>query len=154
MSERNKTIAIASDHGGFALKAALRESLEKDGYTVLDLGAHSSDSVDYPDFGYALAEVITDGRAAQGVGVCGSGIGISIALNRYSGVRAALCHDVTSARLSRAHNDANVLVLGERLTGREVALDCLKAFLATEFEGGRHQRRVDKLSQCGKNKCH
>lgn len=154
MSEQNKTIAIASDHGGFALKTALRESLEKDGFKVLDLGTHNADSVDYPDFGYALAEAIKDGRASRGVGICGSGIGISIALNRYPEVRAALCHDVTSARLSRVHNDANVLVLGERLIGREVALECLGTFLNTAFEGGRHQRRVEKLSTCGKNKCH
>ena len=148
MSEQNKIIAIASDHGGVALKTALKESLEKEGFSVLDLGTNGTESVDYPDFGYALAEAIKTGKALRGVGICGSGIGMSIALNRYPKVRAALCHDTTSARLARQHNDANILVLGERMIGREVAQDCLKIFLTTAFEGGRHQRRVEKLGKC------
>lgn len=140
-----KVVAVASDHAGFALKSLVSEELKAQGYQVLDLGTHSDDSVDYPDFGSALASAIADGRAARGVVVCGTGIGISIAANRNPSVRAALCHDTTSARLCREHNDANVLALGARLIGDEVAKDCLRIFLATPFAGGRHQRRVDKL---------
>ncbi len=140
------TIAIASDHAGFALKAELRDWLGGLGHEVVDLGAHGLDSVDYPDYAAALAEAIREGRAAQGVLICGSGIGISIAANRHAGVRAALCHDQTSARLAREHNDANVIALGARLVGTEVAKDCVATFLATAFEGGeRHARRIAKL---------
>jgi ribose 5-phosphate isomerase B len=140
------TVAIASDHAGFDLKSILAETLRNRGLTVLDLGAgNATDSVDYPDFGRAAAEVVAGGKADLGVIVCGSGIGISIAANRVPGCRAALCHDVTTARLSRQHNDANVLALGARITGPGVAQDCLEAFLETPFEGGRHQRRIEKL---------
>jgi ribose 5-phosphate isomerase B len=138
-------IAIASDHAGFDLKTALVEDLKAAGMPVLDLGTNSRDSVDYPDFGDALAQAITSGKAARGVLVCGSGIGISIAANRHKGIRAAHCRDTTDARLSRLHNDANVIALGARTTGIEVAKDCLQVFLNTAFEGGRHQRRIDKL---------
>ncbi|MEX0757984.1 MAG: ribose 5-phosphate isomerase B [Tistlia sp.] len=138
-------VAVASDHAGFAMKSLLTDELRRLGFQVLDLGTGSEESVDYPDFGRALAESIADGRAPRGVVVCGTGIGISIAANRNPAVRAALCRDTTAARLSREHNDANVLALGARLTGDEVALDCLRVFLATPFAGGRHQRRVDKL---------
>ncbi len=138
-------VAIASDHAGFPLKEHLKSALIARGLEVLDLGTDGPESVDYPDFGRALAEAVTDGRASRGVVVCGSGIGISIAVNRHPGARAALCHDVTSARLSRLHNDANVLALGARTTGPSTAEDCLAAFLETEFEGGRHSRRVEKL---------
>lgn len=140
-----KIVAVASDHAGFALKSLLADDLRALGYQVLDLGADSAESVDYPDFGRALGAAIADGRAGLGVVVCGTGIGISIAANRNPKVRAALCHDATSARLCREHNDANVLALGARLVGEEVARDCLRTFLATPFAGGRHQRRVDKL---------
>ena len=140
-----KMIAIASDHAGYALKGLLVAELETMGYEVLDLGTDSETSVDYPDFGKALGEAIQSGKAERGVAVCGTGIGISIAINRLSGVRAALCHDETSARLAREHNDANVLALGARLTGDAVAKDCLKTFLTTAFAEGRHARRVDKL---------
>lgn len=139
-------IAIASDHAGYALKTTLLTELERLGYEALDLGAYGEESVDYPDFGKAMAAAIEDGRASRGVIVCGTGIGISIAANRTPAVRAALCQDTTSARLARQHNDANVLALGARIVGSEVAKDCLKVFLETAFEGGRHQRRVDKLS--------
>lgn len=149
MSDKIKKIAIASDHAGFALKAKLIAHIEALGHQIIDLGAVNEDRVDYPDFGYKLAEAIVKGEADVGVAICGSGIGISIALNRYSGVRAALCHDVTSARLSRLHNDANVLVLGERLIGPAVAPECVDAFLTTEFEGGRHAGRVEKLGAKG-----
>lgn len=139
------TVVMASDHAGFEMKEALKSDIEDLGHTVLDVGTHSLESVDYPDFGRLAAAAIRDGRAARGVIVCGSGIGISIAANRDTAVRAALCHDVTTARLSRFHNDANVLALGARIIGMETARECVIAFFESEFEGGRHQRRVDKL---------
>ena len=141
------TIAVAADHAGFDLKEILKRDLQEAGYAVIDLGTNSTASVDYPDFGKALADAIASGRAAKGVLVCGTGIGISIAANRNPKVRAALAHDVTSAKLSREHNDANVVAFGARLTGTEVARDALKVFLQTEFAGGRHAGRVDKLSK-------
>jgi ribose 5-phosphate isomerase B len=141
-----KSIAIAADHAGFDLKAKLVEELKSSGYGVQDLGTHdAANSVDYPDFGKAVAEAVISGKADAGVIVCGTGIGISIAANRHPGIRAALCHDVTMARLCREHNDANVLALGARLIGETVAKDCLEAFLTTEFAGDRHLRRVQKL---------
>lgn len=140
-----ETVALAADHAGLDLKRVLGEALRERGLAVLDLGTDSPQSVDYPDFAARLAEALKDGRAARGVAICGSGIGISIAANRYPWVRAALCHDVTSARLARRHNDANVLALGSRTTSEAVARDCLDAFLDSDFEGGRHQRRIDKL---------
>lgn len=142
-----ETIAVASDHAGFELKETLRGELADLGYDVLDLGAYSTDSVDYPDYGKAMGEAIADGRVRRGVVVCGSGIGISIAANRNPKVRAALCWNEASARLSRQHNDANVLALGARLIDEGVAKTCLHTFLETEFEGGRHARRVAKLAQ-------
>ncbi|MGE0152801.1 MAG: ribose 5-phosphate isomerase B [Reyranellaceae bacterium] len=138
-------IAIASDHAGFEYKDALKRQLAEWGYEALDLGTESTASVDYPDFGKRLAKAVAEGKVRRGVIICGTGIGISIAANREPKVRAALCHDVTSARLARRHNDANVLALGARVTGLEVARDTLRAFLDTEFEGGRHQGRVAKL---------
>jgi ribose 5-phosphate isomerase B len=144
-----KQIAISSDHAGFQLKAVVVEHLKKSGHEVIDLGPANEDRVDYPDFGFKLAEAIAAGQAPLGIAICGSGIGISIAVNRYKGMRCALAHDVTSARLSRLHNDANVLALGARLVGVEVALDCVNVFLSTAFEGGRHAGRVEKLGKCG-----
>lgn len=141
-----ETIAIAADHAGFELKESLKAVLQAHGLTALDLGTESKDSVDYPDFADRLAGALKDGRATRGVLVCGTGIGIAIAANRHRHVRAAVCHDATSARLSRLHNNANVLALGARLVGPEVARDCLETFLATAFEGGRHERRVAKMS--------
>ena len=141
-----ETIAIASDHAGFDLKEALKAELLAMNFKVLDLGTDSVESVDYPDFADAMAGALGDGRAARGVLICGTGIGIGIAANRHRHVRAAVCHDTVSARLARAHNDANVLALGARLLGIEVAKDCLRTFFATAFEGGRHARRVAKLS--------
>ncbi|MDF1733145.1 MULTISPECIES: ribose 5-phosphate isomerase B [unclassified Minwuia] len=138
-------IALASDHAGFELKEALRDELKGLGHDVLDLGTSSLDSVDYPDFGRKAAEAVAAGEAEAGVIVCGTGIGISIAANRVPGARTALCHDITTARLSREHNDANILALGARVIGTETARDCVRAFLETPFAGGRHQRRVDKL---------
>jgi ribose 5-phosphate isomerase B len=139
-------IAIASDHAGFALKSVLAQALRDRGLAVLDLGTDGPASVDYPDFADRLADALADGRAGRGVLVCGTGIGIAIAANRHRHIRCGVAHDATSARLTRAHNDANVLALGARLVGEATALDALAAFLDTPFEGGRHARRVEKLS--------
>ena len=139
-------IAIASDHAAIDLKAALREWLIELDHEVADLGPESADSVDYPDFGYLLAGVVADGTAERGIALCGSGIGISIAVNRNPAVRCALVSEPLSAALCREHNDANVLAMGARLTGIDMAKACVTAFLDTPFAGGRHQRRVDKLS--------
>jgi len=141
------TVAVASDHAGFDLKEILKRDLQAAGHEVLDLGTNSTQSVDYPDFGQALAEAVASGKASRGVLVCGTGIGISIAANRNPGIRAALVHDVTSARLSREHNDANVVAFGQRVIGEETAREALKVFLSTNFEGGRHAGRVAKLSR-------
>jgi len=141
-----KTIAIGADHAGFSLKRSLSRELSEMGYTVVDLGTVSEDSVDYPDFADAVATTVLSGSARSGVLICGSGIGMSIAANRHRGIRAALCSDVESATLARRHNDANVLVLGARRLDAREASDCLRAFLATPFDGGRHARRIDKLS--------
>ncbi|MDH5410832.1 MAG: ribose 5-phosphate isomerase B [Alphaproteobacteria bacterium] len=139
-------IAIASDHAGFDVKDEVGKLLAELGHEVVDLGVNGPESVDYPDFADAMASAISDGRAARGILVCGTGIGISIAANRHRHIRAARCCDATDARLSRQHNDANVLVLGSRTSGWETARDCVLAFLNTVFEGGRHQRRIDKMS--------
>ena len=139
-------VAIASDHAGVEYKAALKETLDGLGFGVLDLGTSGAESVDYPDYADALAAALKDGRATRGVLVCGTGIGMSIAANRQRHVRAAHCTNSTDARLAREHNDANVLALGARTLGLEVARDCLRVFLETEFAAGRHRRRVDKMS--------
>jgi ribose 5-phosphate isomerase B len=141
-----ETIAIAADHAGYDLKALLVPELKSMGFGVLDLGTDSRDSVDYPDFADALARALERGQAKRGVLVCGTGLGIAIAANRHRWVRAGVCHDATTARLARQHNDANVLALGARVVGSEVAKDCLRVFLSTEFDGGRHARRIAKLS--------
>lgn len=142
----SEAIVIASDHAGYELKEVLKQELTTMGYQVLDLGTGSTESVDYPDFGRAAAEAIADGRSSRGIIVCGTGIGISIAANRHSGIRAALCHDVETARLGREHNDANLLALGGRTTDPETAKVCLKTFLETPYDGGRHEPRVAKLA--------
>lgn len=139
-------IAIASDHAAIELKIQLREWLIEEGHEVADLGPETTESVDYPDYGYKLAEVVADGTAERGIALCGSGIGISISVNRNPSVRCALVSEPLSAALSREHNDANCIAIGARLTGVDMAKACVNAFLATEFAGGRHQRRVDKLS--------
>ncbi|WP_303981660.1 ribose 5-phosphate isomerase B [Dongia mobilis] len=138
-------IAIASDHGGFDLKTQLKQELERLGFEALDLGTDGPASVDYPDFAVKMALALKSGPATRGILICGSGIGISIAANRHPHIRAALCHDHLTAYLARWHNNANVLCLGGRTTGVDVARDCLQVFLGTEFEGGRHQNRVAKL---------
>lgn len=139
-------IAIASDHAAYELKAVLADWLRGEGHEVLDLGTDGPASVDYPDFGFALGKAIADGSAERGVALCGSGIGISIAVNRVRHARCALVSEPLSARLAREHNDANVIAMGARLIGPEMAKACITAFLATEFGGDRHQRRVDKLT--------
>ncbi|MEI6985964.1 MAG: ribose 5-phosphate isomerase B [Rhodospirillaceae bacterium] len=143
-------VAFASDHGGFELKCLLLAVLISEGWTVLDLGTDSAGAVDYPDIAERLVASILDKRAGVGVLLCGSGIGIGIAANRFHGIRAAICANATMARLARAHNDANVLALGARVMGYEVARDCLRTFLATPFDGGeRHERRIAKLDILG-----
>jgi ribose 5-phosphate isomerase B len=139
-------IAIASDHAALELKAALVQWLGEAGHEVSDLGPHDASSVDYPDYGYKLAQAIASGDAERGIALCGSGIGISIAVNRNPACRCALVSEPLSARLSREHNDANVIAMGARLIGIEMAKACLDAFFSTPFGGDRHQRRVDKLS--------
>lgn len=139
-------IAIASDHAAVDLKAELREYLLGLGHEVADLGPDTADRVDYPDFGYKLASVLADGTAQYGVALCGSGIGISIAVNREPRCRCALVSEPLSAALAREHNDANVIAMGARLTGVDMAKACLDAFLSTDFGGGRHAGRVAKLS--------
>ena len=140
-----ETIAIAVDHGGFSLKAAAMDAARAEGWKVLDLGTDSTDSVDYPDFAEKLVAALADGRASLGVLICGTGIGISIAANRHKGIRAALCYDDDTATLARQHNDANVLCMGGRKTDEATARSMVRIFLTTEFEGGRHARRVAKL---------
>lgn len=143
---KSETIAVASDHAGFAFKEKVKDVLEGMGYAVLDLGTHSEQSVDYPDFADALAHALESGSVRRGVAVCGTGTGIALAANRHRNVRAAVCHSATEARLARQHNDANVIAFGARTMGMETSMDCLKTFLETEFEGGRHVQRVAKYS--------
>jgi ribose 5-phosphate isomerase B len=138
-------IAAGADHAGFALKEVLVSHLLDQGHEVLDLGTHSEERVDYPDFGAAVGRAVARGEAYLGLCVCGSGIGIAIAANKIPGVRAATVHDVTSAHLAREHNDANVVCIGERLTGPAVAVEIVDAFLKAGFEGGRHSGRVAKI---------
>ncbi len=140
-------IAIGSDHAGFALKEELAAWLRESGHGVIDLGPESTASVDYPEYGARMAAAIASGRAPRGIAICGSGIGISIAVNREPACRCALVSEPLSAGLARQHNDANVLALGARIIGPEMARACVTAFLDTDFLGGRHQRRVDMLSQ-------
>lgn len=142
----SRRIALASDHAAYAMKAELADWLRGEGHDVLDLGTNGPESVDYPDYGYRLGRAIADGRAETGVALCGSGIGISIAVNRNPAARCALVSEPLSASLARQHNDANVIALGARLIGVEMAKACVTAFLETEFLGDRHQRRVEKLS--------
>lgn len=145
-------IAIGSDHAGFPVKESIRKYLETAGYAVDDQGTSSEESVDYPDYGKAVGERVASKRADLGIAVCGSGIGISIAANKVPRIRAALAHDVMTARLAREHNDANVLALGGRMVTAEAAVEMVQIFLNTAYLGGRHQRRLDKISRldgCG-----
>ena len=139
-------IALSADHAGYALKDELVRWLSDQGHEVTDLGTNSADSVDYPDYGARLARAIASGKADRGIAVCGSGIGIAIAINRFPECRCAHVSEPLSAQLARTHNDANVLALGARLVGPDMARACVSAFLGGDFAGGRHQRRVDQLS--------
>lgn len=139
-------IAIGSDHGGYELKDMVVSYLQNNGHDVTDCGCTSLDSVDYPDFAEKVCSEVLSGSCDAGILICGTGIGMSIAANRYRDIRAALCHDSFTARMSREHNNANVLCIGARVTGSEVALDMVGAWVNTDFAGGRHQLRLDKLS--------
>ncbi len=144
-----KTLAVAADHAGYALKEHLKEYAASLNLSIIDLGTHSEASVDYPDYAQKVSQAILDQQADGGLLICGSGIGISMAANRYAGIRAAVCNDgVSAVRLSRQHNDANILCLGARLIGLTVAQDCLFHFVTTPFEGGdRHRRRIEKIER-------
>jgi ribose 5-phosphate isomerase B len=138
-------VALGADHAGFPLKEDLKAWLISRGYDVVDLGTQSAESVDYPDFAVEVGHAVTTGKADRGVLVCGTGIGMAIAANKVAGVRAAACSDAFTARMSREHNDANILALGARITSREAAIEILELWLSAEFAGGRHARRVDKI---------
>ena len=138
-------IALASDHAGFALKKLIEEELKEKGYETLDLGTNSEDPVDYPDYANLMAETLKEGKVKMGVLICGSGIGMSMVANSHKGIRAALCHSSKGAELASLHNDANVLVMAGRLIKKKEAVNCLGKFLSTQFEGGRHLRRVEKM---------
>ncbi|HHI97348.1 MAG TPA: ribose 5-phosphate isomerase B [Thermodesulfatator atlanticus] len=140
-------IALGADHAGFELKEKIKKFLQEAGHEVLDLGCHSTDSVDYPVYGAKVAKAVLQGEAERGILVCGTGLGMSMVANRFPGIRAALCHELFTARMSRLHNDANVLVLGGRVIGDVLALEMVKVFLETPFEGGRHLRRVNQIDE-------
>ncbi|PRX35771.1 ribose-5-phosphate isomerase [Orenia metallireducens] len=140
-------IALGSDHGGINLKSKIKELLDEKGIEYHDFGPDSTDSVDYPDFAKEVAYSVTNGEYDRGILICGTGIGMSIAANKVKGIRAALCHDVFSAKATRLHNNSNILTMGERVVGSELALEIARTWLDTGFEGERHQRRIDKISQ-------
>ena len=149
MADDMRKVIIAADHGGYDLKEDIKNFLfDTVRINWIDLGTHSAESVDYPEYGFKVAEAIKQGQADTAVIICGSGIGISIAANRYNHIRAALCTSPEMAKLSRQHNDANVLALGARIISKEIAMECVQTFLTTDFEGGRHERRVNKLGGC------
>ena len=138
-------ISMGADHAGFSVKEKIREHLESKGYSILDKGAYSEDSVDYPEFGHAVGNSVQSGESEKGIIVCGSGIGISMAANKVEGIRAALCTSAEHAQMSRLHNDANVLAIGARMTDYDVITDIVDTWLSTKFSGGRHSRRVNKI---------
>lgn len=138
-------IAVGSDHAGFNLKEAIKAKLEAEGHTIIDVGTDSTESVDYPKFGHAVGRTVASGEAERGVAVCGSGIGISIACNKVPGVRAALCTSVEMAEMCRRHNNANVICMGERMITQELAFAMVDTWMTTEFEGGKHLRRINEL---------
>ncbi len=140
-------IVIASDHAGYFLKEKIKDFLDKEGYEVIDVGTYSTVSVDYPEYGYKAIEKILKGEADKGILICGTGLGMSIVANRFPKIRAALCHEPFSAQMARRHNDANVLALGGRLIGDGMAIEIVKTFLSTEFEKGRHERRINLIEE-------
>ncbi len=145
MLDKNKTLALGCDQGGFDLKEFIKIKLAESGYSVRDFGTYSADSVDYPDFAHPVASSVNNGQFPMGLLICGSGNGVCMTANKYSGVRAALCWSTEIARLARAHNDANVMCLPGRFITDKEALSAVMAFLKTEFEGGRHKNRIDKI---------
>ncbi|MFQ5464767.1 MAG: ribose 5-phosphate isomerase B [Thermodesulfobacteriota bacterium] len=147
MNKLRGTIAIASDHAGREIKDEIKYYLEEAGVEVIDMGVNSDKSVDYPDYGMPVAEKVSRGQVPAGVLVCGTGIGMSILANKYRGVRAALVNDIYTARMAREHNDANILVIGGRVVGKGLAREIVRTWLETGFEGGRHQRRLDKIAE-------
>ncbi len=147
MEEKTLTVALACDHGGYALKEALKAHLAAKGIPCEDFGCHSAESCDYPIFAEKAARAVADDQCRLGVVVCTTGIGVSMVANKVKGVRCALCHEPWSAQMTRRHNDANMLAIGAGVTGTNLALEILDAFLAAEFEGGRHQRRVDLIKE-------
>ena len=140
-----RKIAIGCDHGGFPLKEVVKRHLEEKGFEVIDVGCYTASSVDYPEYGKKVARAVTGGEAEKGICICSTGIGISMAANKIKGIRAACCSDTYSAKYTRLHNDANVLCFGGRVVGDGLACEIVDAYLSVEFEGGRHQRRVDKI---------
>lgn len=140
-----KIIAIGCDHAGFDYKTAVKNYLENEGWTIKDFGTYSKDSVDYPDFAHPVANAINEGLATYGIVLCGSGNGVAISANKHAGIRAALCWTKELAQLARQHNDANVLAIPVRFINQEMAIDMIEGFLQSDFEGGRHQRRVNKI---------
>jgi ribose 5-phosphate isomerase B len=144
-------IGIGSDHGGFELKEYIKEYLEKEGIEYLDYGTNSLDSVDYPDYGLKLSQGVISGEVDKGIAICGTGIGISISCNKVKGIRCALCSDTYSARMSVEHNNANIIALGGRVIGRDLAIEIVSTWLKAQFEGGRHERRINKISDIERN---
>nr|MCR5853814.1 ribose 5-phosphate isomerase B [Thermodesulfobacteriota bacterium] len=145
-------IVIASDHAGYYLKEKIKDFLQKENHDVIDVGCFSAESVDYPEFGAKAIEKILNKEAEYGILICGTGLGMSIVANRFHGIRAALCHEPFSAKMARLHNNANVLVLGGRIIGDGIAIEVVKTFLKTPFEGGRHERRINLIEKLTKNK--
>ncbi|NLA15320.1 MAG: ribose 5-phosphate isomerase B [Bacteroidales bacterium] len=148
------TIALGCDHAAFSLKENIKEYLTEQGYKVLDLGTHSTESVDYPDFGIAVGEAVASGKCNKGIVICGTGVGISISANKVKGIRAAVCSEPVSARLSREHNNSNVLAFGSRIVAPEYARVLVKTWLEATFQGDRHSRRIDKISSYETEKNH
>ena len=146
-----KKIAIASDHGGFELKETVIAYLLNDGWEIDDLGPSNEGSVDYPDYGIKLAKIIANKKVERGIIICGTGVGMSIVVNRFPGIRGTLCSDIYTAKLSREHNDSNILIMGGRIIGRGLASEIVDTWLNTAFEGGRHQRRLDKINEIDTN---
>ena len=146
-----KKIAIASDHGGFDLKESVIGTLRNKGFEIDDLGPSSTDSVDYPDYGIKLVQAIVEKKVERGIVICGTGVGMSIVVNRFPGIRGTLCSDVYTAKMCREHNDSNILIMGGRVIGKELALEIVGIWLKTKFEGGRHQRRLDKINEIDAN---
>ena len=146
-----KKIAIASDHGGFDLKESVIYSMREKGLEIDDLGPYSDVSVDYPDYGIKLAQAIVEQKVERGIVICGTGVGMSIVVNRFPGIRGTLCSDAYTAKMCREHNDSNILIMGGRVISKDLALEIVMIWLKTEFEGGRHQRRLDKINEINAN---